>query len=128
MNAALYFRCLVLLLPIAAMAVFGLLIDLLANFGRWEVFKTPASPLYDPLGKGIWVVLLLLGLLGLGGAGFIPAARPFGFGGIAAIGILCCAFVVKVYPNDWGFGSVLLFIPSLDSIALSMYCVVRPSR
>ena len=86
MNAALYFRCLVLLPPIA---VFGLLIDSLANFGLWEVFKTLAAPLYDPLGKVIWVVLLLLGLLGLGGAGFIP---------------------------------------SLDSIALRIYCVVRPLR
>ena len=128
MNAALYFRCLVLLLPIAAIAVFGLLIDSLANFGLWEVFKTLAAPLYDPLGKGIWIILLFLGLLGPGGAGFIPAARPFGFGAIAAIGILCGAFVVKVYPNDWGLGSVLLFIPSLVRIALSIYCVVRPPR
>ncbi len=125
MNAALYFRCLVLLLPIA---VFGLLIDSLANFGLWEVFKTLAAPLYDPLGKEIWVVLLFLGLLGLGGAGFIPAARPFGFGAIAAIGILCGAFVVKVYPNDWGLGSVRLFIPGMASIGISTYCVVRPLR
>ena len=128
MNAALYFLCLVLLLPMAAMATLGLLVDSLANFGLWEVFKTLAAPLYDPLGRGIWILLLFLGLLGLGGAGFIPAARPFGFGAIAAIGILCGVFAVKIYPNDWGFGSVLLFIPSLVSIALSIYCVVRPMR
>ena len=128
MNAALYFLCLVLLLPIAAIAVFGLLIDSLANFGLWEVFKTLAAPLYDPLGKGIWIILLFLGLLCLGGAGFIPAARPFGFGAIAAIGILCGTSVVKVYPNDWGFGSVLLLIPGMVSIGISIYCVVRPLR
>ena len=67
MNAALYFLCLVLLLPMAAMATLGLLVDSLANFGLWEVFKTLASPLYDPLGKGIWVVLLLLGGWALAG-------------------------------------------------------------
>ena len=128
MNAALYLLCLGLLLPIAAIAVFGLLIDSLANFGLWEVFKTLAAPLYDPLGKEIWFVLLFLGLLGLFGTGFIPAARPFGFDAIAAIGILCRAFVVKVYPNDWGFGSVLLFIPGMVSIGISTYCVVRPLR
>ena len=126
MNAALYFLCLVLLLPIAAMATLGLLVDSLANFGLWEVFKTLAAPLYDPLCKGIRFVLLFLGLFGLGGAGFIPAARPFGFGAIAVIGILCGALVVKVYPNDWGFGSVLPLIPGMVSIGISIYCVVRP--
>lgn len=106
MNAALYFLCLILLLLIAAMATFGLLIGSLVNFGIWGVFKALAAPLYDPFGREFWMILLLL--------------NPFGFCAIAAIGILCGAFVVKVYPNDWGLGSVLLFIPGMVSIGLSI--------
>lgn len=86
------------------------------------------APLYDPLGKGIWIILLLCGLLGLGGGGFFPAARPFGFGVIAVLGVLFGAYVVKVHPTGWANGSVILFIPSLVSVALSIYCLVRPLR
>jgi hypothetical protein len=128
MNVVLYLICLVLLLPVAALAAYGFLIDSLVQFGLWEVFKMLFAPIYDPFGKGIWIFLFSLGLLGLGGAGFFPASRPYGFGAIAAIGILSSVYIVKVYPNDWAFESFVLFIPSLVGVALSIYCVVRPVR
>jgi hypothetical protein len=128
MNVVLYLICLVLLLPILAIAAYGFLIDSLVHFGLWEVFKMLFAPLYDPFGKGLWMILLFFGLLGLGGAGFFPAARPFGFGVIALVGILCGVYVVKIYPNDWAVGSLVLFFPSFVSVALSLYCAVRPVR
>jgi hypothetical protein len=128
MSVLIYFVCLVLLLPVAGIAAYGFLIDSLVNFGPWEVIKTLFAPLYDPLGKGIWIILFFLGLLGLGGAAFFPAARPFGFGAIAAIGVLCGIYVVKVYPNDWDWGSLALFFPSIVGVVLSTYCLVRPLR
>ena len=128
MNVLLYLICLVLLLPVAAIAAYGFLIDSLVHFGLWEGFKMLVAPIFDPFGKGIWFYLLFLGLLCLGGAGFFPASRPYGFGAIAAIGILCSVYIVKVYPNDWALESMVLFIPSLVGVALSIYCVVRPIR
>jgi hypothetical protein len=128
MNVVLYMVCLVLLLPVVAFAAFGLLIDSLVHFGLWEVFKMLFAPIYDPFGKGIWIILLFLSTLGLGSAGFFPAARPYGFSAIAAIGILCGLYIAKVYPHEWEIGSLILFIPSLVGVALSIYCVVRPVR
>jgi hypothetical protein len=128
MNVMLYMVCLVLLLPVVAFAAFGLLIDSLVHFGLWEVFKMLFAPIYDPFGKGIWIILLFLSTLGLGSAGFFPASRPYGFSAIAMIGVVCAAYIAKVYPHPWHAGSLLLFFPSLIGVALSIYCVVRPLR
>lgn len=129
MNVVLYYICLVLLLPVCGIAAFGYVIDTIGNRGLWEVIKLVFGPLYDPFGKGIWIIMLFLGILGMGSAGFFPAVRPYGFGAIAAIGILCGIYIARVYPSeDWALGSIVLFIPSLIGVALSIYCVVRPLR
>ena len=117
MNVVIYFLC-----------MFGFVIDSIVQFGLWEAFKTVFAPLWDPFGKGIWFFVFLFSLLGVSVAAFFPDTRSYGFGIMALVGVLCIAYVVKVYPNDWGLGSALLFIPSAVSIGISVYCVARPLR
>ena len=128
MNVVLYLVCLVLLLPVVALAAWGLLIDSLVNFGLWEVFKMLFAPLYDPFGKGAWIFLLLVSIIGLGSAGFFPASRPYGFGAIAVIGLVCSGYTTKVYPHLWDASSFLLLVPGFVGVALSIYLVVKPIR
>lgn len=127
MNVVLYFLCLALLLPMAGFAAFGFVIDSIVKFGLWKTFTIVFSPLSDPFGKGIWFYLMILSVLGISGAAFIPEARPYGFGAMAIAGVLCVVYVLRVYPDGWSAGSVL-FIPSAASIAISVYCIVRPPQ
>ena len=74
------------LLPVAGFAAFGLFIDSLTHFGLWAVFKTLTAPLWDPFGRGLWPLGLLLSGAVLTGAAFFEDARPYGFGAIALAG------------------------------------------
>ena len=126
MNGVIYLICLLLLLPILGFAAFGALIDSLTTFGLWSVIKFIFAPLYDPFGRGLWLLLGLVSVLALIGAGFHAQARQFGFGAIALIGIACAAYVIKSYPHPWDFGSLLFFVPSAAGVGISIYCVARP--
>ena len=128
MNVVLYFVCLLLLLPMAGLAAFGFVIDSLAHAGLWAVIKIALAPLFEPFGRGLWLYLGLLSLGGLCITGFLPAARPYGFGAIAAIGIGCAVYVLRVYPNDWAHGPIAFFLPTLISVGVSISCIVRPLR
>ncbi|MBI2689450.1 MAG: hypothetical protein HYX27_24345 [Acidobacteria bacterium] len=128
MNVVLYLVCIVLMLPVIGFATFGLVIDSLTQFGLWEVIKILFAPLYDPLGKGIWLILVLAGSAGLIGAGFFPESRTYGFWTIAAATLACIAYILKVYPGPWEFGNILIFIPSLAGIGLSVYCALKPAQ
>ena len=128
MNVAIYFLCLLLMVPIAGFAAFGLLIESLTHFGLWEVIKLVLSPLFDPFGRGIWFLLGLGGFAGLCTAGFLPAWRPYGLGFIAIGGCACTLYCIRVYPDSLNPGSLFLCIPGLAGVALSVYSLVRPIR
>lgn len=128
MNVLLYFLCLVLMLPVVGFAAFGFLIDSLTQFGFWQVCGVLFSPLYDPFGKGIWIFLLILSLIGLLSAGVLPPARPYGLAAIATIGTVCGIYIMRVYPDPWGSGGLLIFLPGASGVALSLYCLFRPAR
>jgi len=128
MSFLLYYLCIVLMLPVLGLAAFGLVIDSLSHFGFWACLKILFAPLYDPFGKGIWLILGLVSILGLLGAGLFSSARPFGFGAIALLSALFGIVVCRTYPDIWQWNSLLLFFPSLTGIAISVYCVVKPVR
>ena len=128
MNVVIYFACLLLMVPIAGFAAFGFVIDTLVQSGLWETLKLFFSPLWDPFGSGIWFILGFLTLVGIFGAGFFAASRPYGLGAIACGGLLCTVYCLRVYPNAWELGSLLLFVPGLAGIGLSLYSLVRPIR
>lgn len=128
MNLVIYFACLLLMLPIAGFAAFGFVIDSLVQFGLWEFIKLIFSPLYDPFGRGIWLILFFLSFAGVCAAGLFPESRPYGLGAIAVAGVLCTIYVFRVYPGPWEPGSFFLFLPGLTGIAMSVYSLVRPIR
>ncbi len=128
MNGVIYLVCLLLLLPILGFAAFGALIDSLTTFGFWNVVKFLFAPLYDPFGRGLWLLLGFVSILGLIGAGFHAQARPFGFGAIVLIGVASAIYVTKTYPHPWDFGSLLFFVPSAVGVGISVYCLVRPMQ
>lgn len=128
MNVVVYFLCLVLLLPMAGFAAFGFFIDSLTQFGFWEVFKFIFSPLYDPFGRGIWLLLSLASGLAICVAGFFPESRTYGFAIIAVAGVLCAAYVAKAYPGAWTPAALVLVIPSAASVSISVYSLVRSLR
>lgn len=128
MIIVLYMVCLLLLLPVVALSAFLLLIDSLVNFGFWEVFKLLFAPIYDPFGKGAWIFVLFVSMIGLGSAGFFPGSRPYGFGAIALIGVVCAGYIAKSYPHQFDPSSMLLFVPSFVGVALSVYLIVKPLR
>lgn len=127
MHIAIYLLCFVLLLPSVFFMAFGLLVDGLTRFGLWEMIKFLFSPLYDPFGKGIWIILLLLGSAALVFAGFSDAARPYGFSSIAAVGVLTAVIIVRIYPGPWDFGTVLFFTPGALATLGSIYSLARPA-
>ncbi|HEU0124424.1 MAG TPA: hypothetical protein VFQ91_28095 [Bryobacteraceae bacterium] len=128
MNIAIYLLCLVLLLPAVFFAAFGLLIEGLTTWGLWEMIKILFSPLYDPFGKGIWVFLLFLASGGLLFAGFSDVARPYGFGSIAAIGVLSTLLIFRIYPGPWQWDNIFFLIPGAAAAFGSLYCLARPLR
>jgi len=125
MIVTLYFLTLALLFPIAGLTVFGCLIESIVKFGLWNVFKTVFAPLYDPFGRGIWILLTVFGFIGLCAAGLFPESRPYGLAVMGLSGILCSTFVFKVFPRPWEPGSYFLFLPGLGGIGLSIFCLLQ---
>jgi hypothetical protein len=128
MNVVVCFACLLLMVPIAGFAAFGFVIDTLVKSGLWEFIKLIFSPLFDPFGRGIWLILGFLSLVGVCGAGFFAESRPYGLGAIACGGLICTIYCLRVYPDAWAPGSLFLFLPGLAGIGLSIYSLVRPIR
>lgn len=125
MNGLLYYVCLVALLPLVGFAAFGALIDSLQAFGFWEVFKLMTAPLWDPLGRGLWIWAVLATLGSLIVAGTMADWRPYGFGALAVLGIGCAAYILRSFPGPWEWGHLLVFGPSLAGVALSVYSCFR---
>jgi len=125
MNVVLYFLCLLLLLPLAGFAAFGLLIDSLSEFGVWTVFKTLSAPLWDPFGRGLWLLGLLVSGTALTVVAFIEDARPFGFGAMALAGTVCTFYVIRAYPGGWTLFSVFGLVPGFIAVGLSIYGALR---
>lgn len=121
MYVVLYFLCLLLLLPVAGFAAFGLFIDSLTQFGIWTVFKTLIAPLWDPFGRGLWLLGMLLSGAVLTGAAFFEDARPYGFGAIALAGTFCTFYVIRAYPGGWTLFSVFALVPGFVAVGLSIY-------
>ena len=126
MIEILYFSTLVLMLPIAGLAAFGALINSLTKFGLWAVIKVILAPLYDPFGRGLWILVFLLGFVGLCAAGLFPEARPYGLGAIITGGAACSLYVFFSYPRPWEPGSFFFFVPSTLGIGIGVYSLIRP--
>ena len=127
-NVAVYFVCVVLILPMTGLALLSLLVESLAALGFWEVFKTILAPFYDPLGRGLWIFVFLISAGMLVAAGFFENYRPYGLGLIALAGTIGCVIVMKVAATEFDWNWVLFYAPAVAGIALSVYSIVRPFR
>lgn len=111
MNGALYLLSLLLLLPLFAFAAFGALIDSLTAFGFWEVFKLLTAPLWDPFGRGLWLLGAIAGLGLLTGAGLYEPTRQAACVALCALGIAAAVYAGKSYPGPWQPAHALLVLP-----------------
>lgn len=111
MNGLLFLLSLLLLLPLFAFALFGALIDSLTAFGFWEVFKLAAAPLWDPFGRGLWLLGAVAGLGLLTGAGLYEPTRQAASLTLCALGIAAALYCLRSYPGPWQPAHALLFLP-----------------
>lgn len=126
MNIVLYALCMVLLLPVAGLAAFALMIESLAAFGVWSVFRTLFFAVGDPLGEGLPGVAVMAMLAGLGLAGLFDQTRQAGFACLAAGGTACGIYVLHRYAGFRDGGAIAILLPSLGGICLSAFFAVRP--
>jgi hypothetical protein len=125
-NIVLYALCMLLLLPVAGLAAFALVIESLAAFGVWSVFRTLFFAVGDPLGDGLPGVTVLAVLAGLGMAGLFDQTRQAGFACMAAAGTACGIYVLRRYTGFWDAGAIAILLPSLAGICLSAFFAARP--
>ncbi len=122
----LYALCMILLLPVAGLAAFAMVIESLAAFGVWRVFRTVFFAVGDPLGDGLPGVAALLLAGGLGLAGLFDQTRQAGFACLAAGGTACGIYVLYRYHGFWDGGAIAILLPSLGGICLSAFFAARP--
>ena len=128
MNVGYYILCLILMLPLAGVTAFGLLIESLTKLGVWATLGIVFSPLYDPLGDGIWTIFGILGVLAVLAPGFFQRTRAAGFIILAIAAAACVGFIFYAFPAERDGGVLIILSPSIAGVALSIYCAVRTLR
>jgi len=128
MNVGFYILCLILMLPLAGLTAFAALLESLTRFGFWTTLGAIVTPLFDPLGEGIWGALALIAGIGLVGTGFFSRTRALGFTLIAVFAVGAVAFILYVFPGERNWDVLIVLSPSVFGFALSIYCAYRTFR
>jgi len=121
MNVGFYILCLILMLPLAGLTAFAALLESLTRFGFWTTLGAIVTPLFDPLGEGIWGALALIAGIGLVGTGFFSRTRALGF-------TLIAVFAVGAVAGERNWDVLIVLSPSVFGFALSIYCAYRTFR
>ena len=117
MNGLLFLLSLLLLLPLFAFALFGAFIDSLIAFGFWAVAKMLFAPLWDPFGRGLWLLGAVAGIGLLTGAGLYEPTRQTASVTLCALAIAAAVYCFRTYPGPWEPAHVMMLLP----IALPAY-------
>ena len=128
MNAGYYILCLILMLPLAALTAFAGVLESCWKKGFFTTFVALLGVVFDPLGEGVWFLVLLAVLASLAIAGLFPSSRPAGFALIAILGAAAGVLLCSMVPHGLRWVLMWVLSPSLAGFGLSVYCALRSFR
>jgi hypothetical protein len=125
MNVGYFLLCLILMLPLAGLTLFGALIESFVKLGFWTTLELIFATIFDPMGKGIWGIMILFSVAGVVAAGFSAKTRPAGFALVSVLSIAAYAFIYYAFPADRDWGVLWVLSPSIAGSVLSAYCAAK---